>query len=194
MDRRSWRSTIAAAIVLTLAACSPPLGKAPGAEAGSVTTTTPPRERARWVAVTWNELPGWDGDAVREVWPALLRSCEKPAPSWAVLCAQARSAAPSDDGAARAWLMQRLVPHRVEAVDGVSEGLATGYFEPLVEASRIARGDYRVALHAPPADLTTRKPYWTRQQLETLPQAKASLVGREIAYVTHPLDALMLQV
>ena len=46
----------------------------------------------------------------------------------------------------------------------------------------------------PPADLATRKPYWTRQQLDTLPAAQRSLRGREIAYVDDPLDALILQI
>ena len=49
-------------------------------------------------------------------------------------------------------------------------------------------------LHAPPADLATRKPYWTRQQIDTLPAAQAALRGREIAYVADPLDALVLQI
>ena len=92
---------------------------------------------------------------------------------------------------ARAWLKQRLQPYRVESHDGTAEGLATGYFEPLVDASRERRGAYRVPLHGPPADLATRKPYWTRQQLDTLPAAMAALRGREIAYVADPLDALV---
>ena len=35
----------------------------------------------------------------------------------------------------------------------------------------------------PPADLATRRPWWTRQQLDTLPAARASVRGHEIAYV-----------
>src|SRR4029077_10288181 len=68
------------------------------------------------------------------------------------------------------------------------------YFEPLIEASREPRPGFRVALYAPPADLATRKPYWTRQQLETLPAAQKSLRGSEIAWVRDRLDALVLQV
>jgi membrane-bound lytic murein transglycosylase A len=51
-----------------------------------------------------------------------------------------------------------------------------------------------VALYSPPADLATRRPYWTRQQLDTLSAAQASLRGREIAYVANPLDALLLHI
>jgi membrane-bound lytic murein transglycosylase A len=101
---------------------------------------------------------------------------------------------PADDTAARAWLEQRLQPYRVESLEGVAGGLATGYFEPLVAARRRAGGAFRVALYEPPADLLSRKPYWTRRQIDTLPAAKAALRGREIAHVADPLDALLLQV
>jgi len=149
---------------------------------------------SRWVAVGFEQLPGWQADRVADAWPALLKGCERPAPAWAGLCAEARRAAPADDAATRQWLTQRLQPYRVEAVGGSVEGLLTGYFEPLIDASRTRRGAFQVALYAPPADLATRRPYWTRQQMDTLPAAQAALRGREIAYVADPLDALLLQI
>ncbi len=156
------------------------------------------RARARWVATAWAELPGWSGDRPSELWPALLRGCDKPAPGWAPLCAQARSAVASgnsfSDDATRAWLEKRLQPYRVEALDGGTEGLITGYFEPLLDASRTPRGAYRFAIHAPPADLASRSPYWSRQQLDSLPAAQAGLRGRELAFLSDPLDVLLLQV
>ena len=152
------------------------------------------RGRARWVAAAYAELPGWEQDAVRETWAALLRGCEKPAPGFAAFCQQARHAPAQDDGFLREWMMQRLQPYRVESAEGQAEGLLTGYYEPLIEAARKPAGAFRVALHAPPADLSTRKPYWTRQQLDTLPAARASLKGREIAWLSDPLDLLVLQI
>jgi membrane-bound lytic murein transglycosylase A len=155
------------------------------------------RPQSRWVAARWSELPGWEQDRSAELWPALLRGCERPVPGWAVLCTQARGAAAAtgwNDDAARGWLQQRLQPWRVEALDGTADGLITGYYEPLVEATRTPRGAFRVALYAPPADLATRKPWWTRQQIDTLPAAQAALRGRELAYVADPLDALVLQI
>jgi membrane-bound lytic murein transglycosylase A len=147
------------------------------------------------VPVDWLALPGWYDDRITELWPALLRSCERPVPDWTRVCAEARThGAPASDAAARDWLQQRLQPYRVHAVDGTGEGLATGYFEPLIEASRTPRGEFRVPLHQPPADLATRRPYWTRQQLDSLPAAQAGLRGREIAYLADPMDALILQI
>jgi membrane-bound lytic murein transglycosylase A len=121
---------------------------------------------------------------------------QREAPAWLRLCQDALRTQPADDAATRTWLMQRLAPYRVLPLDANApgEGLATGYFEPLIDASRTPRGTLRVPLYSPPADLATRKPWYTRAQIENLPAAQAALRGREIAYVADPLDALMLQV
>jgi len=205
-------TTLAGAIAAVLVACSstppsttpPSTPPAPAANRGAdpapirddLAAATIDRPRARWVAVRWSDLPGWDGDRLADFWAALLRSCERPAPGWLDACAKARQlgANGSSDVATREWLQRQLRPYRVESLDRDPVGLATGYFEPLVEASRVARPGFRVALYAPPADLASRSPYWTRQQLETMPAAQKSLHGREIAWVRDRLDALLLQV
>jgi membrane-bound lytic murein transglycosylase A len=191
------RAVLAATVILGIVSgCgSPPPAPPPAASTpGTAAPALPPGAGSRWVAVSLEQLPGWSADRSLEAWPALLKSCERPAPAWTAFCAEARRAAPADDAAARQWLAQRLQPYRVEAADGNAEGLLTGYFEPLVDASRVRRGAYQVALYQPPSDLATRKPYWTRQQLDTLPAAQASLRGRELAWVADPLDALLLQI
>ena len=204
-------TTLAGAIAAALVACSStPLSTTPAAtpqapapaRGGDATirddlgSATIERPRARWVAVRWSDLPGWDGDRLTDFWAALMRSCERPAPAWLDACAKARQlgANGGSDVATREWLQRQLRPYRVESLERDPVGLATGYFEPLVEASRISRPGFRVALYAPPADLASRSPYWTRQQLETLPAAQKSLQGREIAWVRDRLDALLLQV
>lgn len=171
-----------------------PQGTGSVAAAPAATLT---RGRSRWVAVGFAELPGWDADRLSEAWPALRRSCTRPPADWAAFCRQAAQFAQDGDpgdAALRAFLQQRVQPYRVEAPDGAADGLLTGYFEPLIEASRQPRGAYRVPLYGPPADLANRKPYWTRQQIDTLPAAQAALRGREIAYVADPLDALVLHI
>ena len=126
--------------------------------------------------------------------PALQASCSKPAAGWGELCARALLQAPGDEAAVRQWLQAWLAPWRLESPEGDPQGLATGYFEPLVEASRRPRGAFRIPLHAPPAELGTQRPFYSRQQLDTQPAAGATLKGREIAYVADPLDALVLQI
>jgi len=207
-------TALAGAVAAGLVACSstPPQTAAsapPPATAAAAPRSTDPalarddldaatieRPRAHWVAVRWNDLPGWDGDRLGDFWAALMRSCERPAPAWLDACAKARrlGANAASDVAMREWLQRQLRPYRVESLDRDPVGLATGYFEPLVEASRVSRPGFRVALYGPPADLASRSPYWTRQQLETLPAAQKSLQGREIAWVRDRLDALLLQV
>lgn len=154
------------------------------------------RPNAHWVAADWADLPGWNADNLSELWPALLRSCAKPAAGWAKFCAQARSAVTPafDDDAARAWLQQRLQPYRVESLDGATSGLMTGYFEPLISATRQQQPGYQVPIYGLPPDLASRKPYWTRQQIDSLPAAQAALRSRVVAWVGDPLDALILQI
>ncbi len=152
------------------------------------------RPRSRWVPVDWAELPGWQADRTLELWPALLRGCDRPAPGWASVCIAATRLPPQNDADARAWLQQQLRPYRIEALDGTAEGLITGYIEARIDAQRRPSAQVRVPIHAPPADLATRQPYWTRQQLDTVPAAKAALAGRELAFVADPLDALFLQI
>jgi membrane-bound lytic murein transglycosylase A len=211
--RRAGNLCLPAAILGLLAACStappretpvpvedkaPPLVAPATPAAGTPGISTAPalmRARSRWVAVDWLDLPGWYDDRSAELWPALLRGCDRPAPEWLRICNDARKSPPNlSDTSTREWLQQRLQPYRVEALDNGAEGLVTGYFEPLVEASRTPRNGFRVPLHMPPADLATRRPYWTRHQLDTLPAARASLRGRELAYVADPLDVLILQI
>ena len=205
MARAYW----AVVFVLALAACGgqPRQPVEPQATPGiAASVAVPPASLhagSRWLPVPWSELPGWDADRTREAWLALQRSCQRlpaevqrDAPAWLRVCQDAMKLQPADDAATRAWLMQRFVPYRVLPLDlnAPGEGLATGYFEPQIDASRTPRGALRVPLHAPPADLATRKPWFTRAQIESLPAAQAALRGREIAYVADPLDALLLQV
>lgn len=122
--------------------------------------------------------------------------------AWSTACQELRSLpalntqgdATPDDAAVRDWLQRRFDVYRVETPEGHTEGLATGYFEPAFEASRQPTATMKHALHRPPADLATRKPWYTREQSETLPAARAALRGREIAYVADPLDVLMVQI
>jgi membrane-bound lytic murein transglycosylase A len=63
-----------------------------------------------------------------------------------------------------------------------------------VEARRKPGGAFRTPLWGPPAGFIPHKPTYTRQEIDTLPDAQASVRGREIAWVADPLDALVLQV
>ena len=201
----SWRRLAAAAILGALASCAtspPPAPSAPGvspappAEAAPAPPPSQPfaRARARWVPADWSELPGWGEDRTAQLWPALRNSCRRPPAGWSALCARAWLEPPADDAQARLWLRLWLQPWRLVTLEGAAEGLITGYYEPLIEARRQPRGAFRVPLYSPPPELATQRPFYTRQQLDTLPAAMSTLRGREIAFVADPLDALVLQI
>ena len=206
------RAVVAAlALVVTGCAVQPPLPTADPAPAAAPPADTPDdtsanpaaagpaaapllRPRARWVPVDWTALPGLADDRPTELWPALRAGCARPAPGWAALCARALAFQPPDDSFAWQFLQRELQPYRLESLEGSPDGLATGYFEPLVAASRLRQPGFAVPLHRPPADLAQRKPWYTRQQIDTLPAAQAGLRGQVIAWVPSPLDALVLQI
>ena len=153
------------------------------------------RARSRWIAVDWRDLPGWGQDALHEAWNALLRGCEKPAPGFEGLCAEARPLSLASAPEQQAWLQHRLQPYRVVEADGrAPEGLLTGYYEPVLDASRQPTATHRVPLYAPPPGLVGGQAWYTRRQIDTLPEAQAALRGRAIAWLADPVDALILQI
>lgn len=190
-----------ALIVGALAACSsvplpppqatPGVTSAPAAEpAGPVLT----RARSRWVPVPWSELPGFADDALHEAWNAWVRSCERPPAAFVPLCPQVRRLTLGTAEEQRAWMVGQLQPYRVEPLDGPADGLLTAYYEPVLEASRVPTATHTVPLYRPPATLATRRPWYSRQEIDTLPEALAALRGREIGYLADPVDALVLQI
>ena len=150
--------------------------------------------RSRWVPVRWSELPGFDQDALHEAWNAWIRSCERPAPGWSGLCPQVRQLSIASGAEQRQWMVRHLQPYRVEPLQAAEPGLLTAYYEPVMDASRQPTATHRVPLYRPPADLGRRKPWFTRQEMDTLPEAQAALRGREIAWLANPVDALILQI
>jgi membrane-bound lytic murein transglycosylase A len=150
--------------------------------------------KSRWQPVPWAELPGFGTDALHEAWNAWIRNCERPLPAFAPLCAEVRRLSIGSGDEQRAWMMQRLQPYRIEPLQAGSEPLLTGYYEPSLDATRVPMASSSVPLYRLPADFATRRPWYTRQEIDTLPQARAALRGREIAYLADPLDALALHI
>lgn len=172
----------------------------PGPENGLVFDDTAPlpgairQPRSRWVAVRWAELPGFRDDALHEAWNAWLKSCERPPAAFAALCPEIRLLSLASASEQRQWMFRHLQPYRVESPTTGSEGLLTAYFEPVLQASRLPRPEFPIPLYRPPERLSARKPWYTRKEMDVLPEAKAALRGQEIAWLADPVDALMLQI
>jgi membrane-bound lytic murein transglycosylase A len=208
-DFRAWRRvtrSFPALIVGMLVACSsvplPPADEVPAVPAAAPAAPAPAapagpalvRGKSRWLPVSWSELPGFGDDPLHEAWNAWVRSCERPGPVFAALCPEVRRLSLGTAEEQRAWLTQRLQPYRVEPLQGPADGLLTGYYEPVLEASRLPTARHGVALYRPPATLARGRPWYTRQEIDTLPEAMAALRGREIGYLADPVDALALQI
>ena len=133
------------------AAAAPPVAQAPGA----ILT----QGRSRWVPVPWSELPGFADDALLEAWNAWVRSCERPPAVFVALCPQVRRLMLGSADEQRAWMIRQLQPYRVEPLHGPADGLLTGYYEPLLEASRQPTATHTVPLYRPPATLASRRPW-----------------------------------
>ena len=150
--------------------------------------------KTRWIPVRWADLPGFGEDPLFEAWNAWIKSCERPGPAFAPLCKEVRQLSIASGEQQRAWMSSRLQPYRVESLQGVADGQLTSYYEPVMKASRQPVPGYEVPLYRTPAGLGSRKPWFSRQDIETLPEAKAALRGREIAWLADPIDALLLHI
>jgi membrane-bound lytic murein transglycosylase A len=193
-----------------LASCAAPAPQSPQAPQGEspppATPTTPlptdppsgttiAQPKSRWIPARWSDLPGWEQDTgLHEAWNAWIKSCERPNTAAVQLCAQVRRLAIASAEEQRAWMVQRLQPYRVETLAAASEGLLTGYYEPVFNATRQPSATSAAALYRPPASLGARKPWFSRQEIDTLPEAKTALQGRAIAYLADPVDVLVLQI
>ncbi|MBC7444056.1 MAG: MltA domain-containing protein [Polaromonas sp.] len=205
----SWRqaSIIAiAALAALLAACaSPPRPPAAAPGPADPAPTARPADAAalpairlqgksRWVPVAWAELPGFEDDALFEAWNAWIKSCERPGPAFAPLCGEVRRLSIGTTQEQRDWMVSRLQPYRVESLQGSAEGLLTSYYEPVLKASRQPGSGYAVPLYRAPAALGSRKPWFSRQEIDQLPEARAALRGREIAWVGDPVEVMSLHI
>ena len=189
-------AALSVGIVGSLSGCSsvPPIQAGPQTEPQGPLPPPITQSKSRWVPVPWRELPGLEQDALQEAWPAWLRSCERPAKAWQALCPELRRLSEASMTTRRAWLLDKLQPYRVESHQAQSDGLLTAYYEPLLEVSRKPQGRFNVPLHAAPATLAARKPWFSRQEIDTNAQAKAALRGKELVYLSDPVDAMVLHI
>ena len=181
------------------APASPDAPRASGTLAGMPGTPNPQQSyRSRWVAVPWSDVPGWQDDPTQDAWNAWLHNCERPGPLFGPLCSDVRQLMLGSDDDRRLWMMGHLQPYRVESLDGATDGLLTSYYEPLFDASTQMRPGFEVPLYAPPDGLSearrTGRPWFSRQEIDTSPQAREALRGREVAWLADPVDALVLHI
>ncbi len=152
----------------------------------------------------FSALNGWPGQGVEQGLAAFVRSCQ------AMLAGKAKWPSKSKFGGSRAdWRTACQAAVRLGTGAGPAQSAAyferyfqpvvvsgssslfTGYFEPELEGSLRPKPGYATALLRKPKDLGTRKPYFTRKQIE-----QGALQGRglEFLWLKDPTDAFFLHI
>jgi membrane-bound lytic murein transglycosylase A len=200
----------AVAVAISIAACTT---VAPEKKPAVVAPPTKPVEILR--PVTFNTVPGWANDDVREAWPAFLASCDAlvKREAWKEPCTVAKDVDATNEKAVRLFFESFFLPYQVSNPDGSDTGLITGYYEPLLRGARKRGGPFQTPLYRAPDDLLTidltsvypdlksmrlrgrvvgKKvvPYFSRAELEQ----SGELDGKELMWVDDPIEAFFLQV
>ena len=202
--RHQQRAMAVLLIVGSLAGCglltSAPTPRSPESPSAAIPRVESPvlptivQAKSRWIAAPWSDLPGWSQDALQEAWSAWQHSCQRSPARADSVCADVTRLNGASLSAQQQWLTQRFQPYRVETLQGASEGLLTSYYEPVMDASRLPRPGFTVPLYAVPNSLGQRKPWFTREEIETQAPARAALKGKELVYLADPVDAMVLHI
>ncbi|MHB1676145.1 MAG: murein transglycosylase A [Sulfuriferula sp.] len=195
-----------------LAETVPVLCPAPPSPAPVPAITVTPNLRA----ADWSALPGWQDDQLLSAWDSWLQSCAvlKSQPDWQAVCAAAANLLPASDAAVRAFFQSWFSVYQSLQADGSTQGLVTGYYEPLLQGSRTPSPAYPVPLYAVPGDLLTVDlsavypelkhmrlrgrlsgnkviPYLSRAEIDS---AQRPLAGDELVWVDNAVEAFFLQI
>ena len=198
---------IAAMASLLLISCAtPPTKSSSGPSASSSLPRTPKvietvvtedaASSASLSPVNFSDIPGWNEDALADTWQAWLQSCNalrkrKTGPvNWISVCDRANAQKPRD---AKAFFENHFRAYSVRnQVTGKFEGLVTGYYEPIMNGSRVRTERYSVPLYAYPKTWARAKPNPAPTRAELL--SSGLLKGSEIAWVEDPIAAASMQI
>ncbi len=138
--------------------------------------------------VDWAELQGWTGDDHAAAFAAFLASCralngarqqgrEATAITEALkpICQRAVAAVPLEEDGARKFFEDNFRPLRISKL-GDAEGFLTGYYEPIIDGSRVPTGEFTAPLYRRPPNLVVSG----RRKLGDLFPNKGVKVGRRV--------------
>ena len=214
----------------TSAAPTPAMSKdaSPPPTAAKPAAPTPPE--AKLERVTFGELPGWEGDDHFAAFKTFLKSCDAvaraaskasgnaatqckvPVSDLAAACRAAQDLKASTKTSAKAFFETQFIPHRI--AHGKTEGMLTGYYEPVLQGSRTPEGKFQTPVYKRPVDLVNvvaeadraskqtgythlrhtdagDVPFPTREEIE-----KGALAnqGLELLYLEDPVEVFFMHI
>jgi membrane-bound lytic murein transglycosylase A len=182
---------------------------------------------SQYLPVAWSDVPGWNDDDQLAAYQTFRASCKSivaqhdaPPDSKALgaslrePCRAARATEISDGARARSFFEENFVPLQISRL-GEDAGFVTGYYEPIIEGSRVQTDVYNVPVYRRPSNLFMRGysqaspdlpnkgqvfrkigrrklvPYYDRGQIED-----GILAGRgiEICWLKDQTDLLFTQI
>lgn len=204
--------------IVSSVTCPPPPSSAPKAAPANDTSVMPDL-RGTLQPSTWEALQstGWSNDNPVFALGALLQSCNalKEQAGWQTVCEAATQLQQHNDSAVVSRFFEtNFIPHQIINGDGSTSGTITGYYEPLLNGSRLPTEKFRYPLYAAPDDMITVDlaevhpdlkhkrlrgklngnklvPYYTRAEIEA---GSAPLKGRELVYVDDPVESFFLHI
>ena len=165
--------------------------------------------------VEWSSLESWESDNHSDAWAGFLKSCQKlDHENWRAVCDLAENSGDLGDAEAREFFESHFEVRPVYAKGGETQGLITGYYEPLLKGSWERSEEYQYPLYGVPEDLLVVDlgavypqlkgmrlrgklvgnkvvPYHDRAQLD---DDQELLQGAEILWVNSSVDLFFLHV
>ena len=208
-----------AAATATPQSC-PPCAACPACPEVGKEKPQPPTFSRRFTPATWADLPNWQKDDLRAAWPAFQQSCRglakrAGAEAWQAVCSRAAAVNGQSNAAVREFFERELRPYAVSTDDPeATEGMVTGYYEPLLQGSRQKTARFAHAVHGTPDNLLTIElgelfpelkgkrvrgrvegnkvvPYWTRGEILA---ADTRLPAQTLAWVDDAIELFFLQI
>jgi membrane-bound lytic murein transglycosylase A len=181
----------------------------------------------QYMPLTWNDVRGWAADDHVQAYKAFRISCASIAvqrnppdvskalgASLREPCRIAKALEITDDAKARAFFETNFLPLQISRL-GEDAGFVTGYYEPILDGSRIRTDVYNVPVYRRPSNLFVRGfkqdavslpnkgevfrkigrrklvPYYDRGEIED-----GAIAGRglEICWLKDPTDLLFAQI
>ena len=137
----------------------------------------------------YQSLPGWSDDKFTDAWQAFQQSCKalNRRSAWNKPCARSARVDPANDNKIRAFIESEFDLYQIHDVDRKSTGVVTGYYEPIINGSRIFGGRYTHPIYGVPNDLL-----FIDARTFSMPQLKrpmwAYVQGRDVKVVLTPVE------